>query len=71
MTRFNNYASHGFWDVIYGVRPPNGSPDSRFFCFAGIQQMQWGDGGVGLGNKVPIAAFYVPFLCTLWKGVSE
>ena len=29
--------------------------------FAGIQQIQWGDGGVGLGNEVPIAAFCVPF----------
>ena len=35
--------------------------------------MQLGDGGVGLGNKVPIAAFCVPFgdFCTLWEGVSE
>ena len=29
--------------------------------------MQWGDGGVGLGNMVPIAVFCVPF-CTLWEG---
>ena len=31
------------------------------FGFAGIQQTQWGDGSVALGNKVPIAAFRVPF----------
>ena len=28
--------------------------------------MQWGDGGVGLGNKVPIAAFRVPLWLLLY-----
>ena len=40
------------------------------FGFAEIQQMHWGVKSVGLGNKVPIAAFCVPFgdLYTLGGG---